>query len=89
MHLCFPNLPEHNNHLGAGVKNENSSLTTGLALDVLFSLLVQKIPNPLPPTFHELKGVLFLFVSCRPGPVQILSTLFNHRLPAFIVGCIP
>ena len=62
----FPkDLSEHKNHLGAGVKNEISSLTAGPALDIVFSLSVQKIPNLLSPTFHKLKGVLFRFVSCR------------------------
>lgn len=59
----------------------------GPALDVLFSLPIQKTPNPLPPTFHELKSVLFRFVSCKCGPARILSTSFNHLIPAFILRC--
>ena len=43
----------------ANVKND-SNLTAGLALDTLFSLLIQKVPNPLPPTLHGLNGVCFL-----------------------------
>lgn len=42
----------------AHVKND-SNLTAGLALDTLFSLLIQKVLNPLPPTFHGLNGVHF------------------------------
>ena len=42
----------------AHVKND-SNLTAGFALDTLFSLLIQEVPNPLPPTFHGLNGVRF------------------------------
>lgn len=88
----FPrDLPERKNHLGARVTNESSSLRAGPALDTVFSLVVQKIPNLLSPTFPQLKGVLFRFVSCRPGPVGILSTLFKCCLLVFSlpsVGCV-
>lgn len=85
MHFC-----ENKNYLGAHVKND-SNLTAGLALDILFSLLIQKVSSLLSPAFHGLNGALFRYVSCRSGPVWILSTLFTHCLLAFIfygVGCV-
>ena len=78
MHFC-----ENKNYLGAHVKND-SNLTAGLALDIVFSLLIQKVPSLLSPTFHGLNGVLFRYVSCRSGPVWILSTLLPTAfLPLF------